>query len=64
MRYQIHKYQEAEEVAVYEILARGDGRANMEDPAPKPLSNQEKDQIYQKLEARESGHLRVVQAKS
>jgi len=29
----------------------------MEDPAPKPLSNQEKEQIYRKLEARENAHL-------
>ena len=57
-------YQEAEEVAVYEILARGDGRANTEDPAPKPLSFEEKERICRRLEARESAHLRVVQAKS
>ena len=47
-------YQEAEEVAVYEILARSDGRANMEDPAPEPLSYPEKEQIYLELQARES----------
>jgi hypothetical protein len=57
-------YQEAEEVAVYEILARGDGRANMEDPAPEPLSYQEKEQIYRKLEAPENAHVRVVGARS
>jgi hypothetical protein len=56
-------HREAEEIAVGEVLARGDGRATTEDPAPEPLSYREMEEIYKKLDARHNYKLRVVKGK-
>ena len=44
---------EAHNYAIEEKLARGDGRANTEDPAPEPLSLADQEKVYRKLERRQ-----------
>jgi hypothetical protein len=55
-------YREAH-MAVETVLAPADGRANMEDPAPKPLPEREKQEIYRRLQARDEAQ-QSAQARS
>jgi hypothetical protein len=50
---------EAQMYALETVVAPGDGRANMEDPAPKPLPHKELMEIYRRLMVRDEAQERA-----
>ena len=55
---------EAYQYAIEAVVAPGDGRANMEDPARKPLPLKEKMEIYRRLIARAEAQQRAQSLKN